>query len=88
SALIAFKDILGVLTNNSALGKDLAPHSTDLNRSQNHKRIVAQEDVNTFLTLKFGIYNINRIKNTKATRNVRLWQDAKIKYYWASENEY
>ncbi|CAG8840370.1 39628_t:CDS:2, partial [Gigaspora margarita] len=31
-------------TNNSALGKDLKPYSTDLNRGQNHQEIVAQED--------------------------------------------
>ncbi|CAG8827423.1 40374_t:CDS:2, partial [Gigaspora margarita] len=29
----------GVLTNNSALSKDMAPHSTNLNRGQNRRRI-------------------------------------------------
>ncbi|CAG8789940.1 7831_t:CDS:2, partial [Gigaspora margarita] len=52
-----------VLTNNSALGKGLAPHSTDLNRCQNYKRLVVQGNMNTFSTLKFGVYNINCIKN-------------------------
>ncbi|CAG8687565.1 13510_t:CDS:2 [Gigaspora margarita] len=36
SALIAPKGTLVVLTNNSTLGKDLASHSTDLNKDQNH----------------------------------------------------
>ncbi|CAG8841238.1 17797_t:CDS:2, partial [Gigaspora margarita] len=44
SALIAPKGVPVVSTNNSALGKNLASFSTDLNRDQNHWRIVAQED--------------------------------------------
>ncbi|CAG8755710.1 9976_t:CDS:2, partial [Gigaspora margarita] len=38
SALIAPKGVLVVSTNNSALGKGLASHSTDWNRGQNHKK--------------------------------------------------
>src|SRR5260363_49172 len=63
SALIAPKGATVVSTNNSTLGKGLAPHSTDLNRGQNHPGIIAQEDVDIFSTLKLGVHNINGIKN-------------------------
>ncbi|CAG8763184.1 45272_t:CDS:2, partial [Gigaspora margarita] len=63
SALIASKGAPVVLTNNSALGKDLASHSTNLNRCQNYRGLVAQGDIDTFSTLKFEVYNINSFKN-------------------------
>ncbi|CAG8835610.1 35114_t:CDS:1, partial [Gigaspora margarita] len=43
SALIASKGAPVVLTNNSALGKGLAPYSTDLNRCQNYRELVYKE---------------------------------------------
>lgn len=63
SALIAPKGVPVVSKNNSALGKDLASHSTDWNRGQNYRGIVALEDVDIFSTLKLGVHNINGIKN-------------------------
>ncbi|CAG8591950.1 45621_t:CDS:2 [Gigaspora margarita] len=39
SALIVPKGVAVVSTNNSTLGKDLAPFSTNLNRGQNYQRI-------------------------------------------------
>ncbi|CAG8795501.1 40588_t:CDS:2 [Gigaspora margarita] len=43
--LVIAKSLKGmpvVSTNNSTLGKDLVPHSTNLNKDQNHQGIVAQ----------------------------------------------